>query len=226
MIPWIAINICCQIVFTIAVIHSKIFVIYRPVDRNEECINHTERKNEIIEASITLFCERGLDLTSMQDIANAAGISKATLYFYFDSKAALIQEVHQHCYQMDVDACNFGMEQEKTAMDKLCRRFRNIISYSMSHPRESMIEQLYTASPVYCGMPLQCKKEFYADIEKIVLEGKENGEFKESPSWLLTTAYYGFACQIYLKLKEEPSLWNEDTFNACTKMLRGMFLKA
>ena len=70
-------------------------------------------ENEIIEASITLFCERGLDLTSMQDIANAAGISKATLYFYFDSKAALIQEVHQHCYQMDVDACNFGMEQEK-----------------------------------------------------------------------------------------------------------------
>ena len=61
-------------------------------------MNHTERKNEIIEASITLFCERGLDLTSMQDIANAAGISKATLYFYFDSKAELIQEVHQHCY--------------------------------------------------------------------------------------------------------------------------------
>lgn len=55
-------------------------------------MNHTERKHEIIEASITLFCERGLDLTSMQDISDAAGISKATLYFYFDSKAALIQD--------------------------------------------------------------------------------------------------------------------------------------
>ena len=59
-------------------------------------MNHTDRKAEIIDASITLFCEKGLDLTSMQDIAAATGISKATLYFYFDSKAALIQEVYQH----------------------------------------------------------------------------------------------------------------------------------
>lgn len=188
-------------------------------------MSHIDRKKEIIEASITLFCERGLDLTSMQDIATAAGISKATLYFYFDSKAALIQEVYQHCYQMDIEACNLGVDEEKSAMDKLCRRFHNIISYSMSHPRESMIERLYTASPVYCDMSLQCKKEFYEDIEKIVVEGIRNGEFKESPSWLLTTAYYGFACQIYLKLKEEPSLWNEGTFRSCTGMLCGMFLK-
>lgn len=188
-------------------------------------MSHTDRKKEIMDASITLFCERGLDLASMQDIANAAGISKATLYFYFDSKAALIQEVYQHCYQMDIEACNEGVEQEKTALDKLCRRFRNIISYSMSHPRESMIERLYTVSPVYCDMPLQCKKEFYNDIEKIVLEGKEKGEFKESPCWLLTTAYYGFASQIYLKLKEDPSLWNEDTLQSCMEMIRGMFMK-
>ena len=34
-------------------------------------MNHTDRKAEIIDASITLFCEKGLDLTSMQDIAAA-----------------------------------------------------------------------------------------------------------------------------------------------------------
>ncbi|MCI9059077.1 MAG: TetR/AcrR family transcriptional regulator [Lachnospiraceae bacterium] len=189
-------------------------------------MNHTDRKAEIIDASITLFCEKGLDLTSMQDIAAATGISKATLYFYFDSKAALIQEVYQHCYQMDVKACNQDVDQEKTAMDKLCKRFQNIIDYSMSHPRESMIERLYTASPVYCDMFLQCKKEFYNDIEKIITEGRKTGEFKESPLWLMTTAYYGFASQIYLKLKEEPSLWNDDTLHACMEMIRGMFAKA
>ncbi len=42
----------------------------------------------------------------------------------------------------------------------------------------------------------------------------------------MTTAYYGFASQIYLKLKEEPSLWNDDTLHACMEMIRGMFAKA
>lgn len=189
-------------------------------------MGHTDRKKEIIDASIILFCEKGLDLASMQDIAAAAGISKATLYFYFDSKAALIQEVYQYCYQMDIEACNQGMDQEKTAMDKLCRRFENIINYSLSHPRESMIEKLYTMSPVYCDMMLQCKKELYHDIEKIIVEGREKGEFKESPCWLMTTAYYGFASQIYLKLKDDPSLWNDDTLHDCMEMIRGMFAKA
>ena len=188
-------------------------------------MSHTDRKKEIMEASISLFCERGLDLTSMQDIANAAGISKATLYFYFASKAALVQEVYDHCYQMDIEACNLKIDQEKAAMDKLCRRFQNIITYFLEHPREARMEQLYTVSPVYGDMSLQCKKEFYEDIEKIVSEGKEKGEFRDIPCWLLTTAYYGFAAQIYLKLGEDPTLWNEETMESCREMIRGMVLK-
>lgn len=43
-------------------------------------------KNEIIEAAAALFAERGLAGTTPQDIADAAGMTRQGLYYYFRSK--------------------------------------------------------------------------------------------------------------------------------------------
>ena len=48
-----------KLIFTIAVIHSKIFVIYRPVDRKEECMNHTERKMRLLRPPSRCFASGG-----------------------------------------------------------------------------------------------------------------------------------------------------------------------
>ena len=43
----------------------------------------------ILDAAGELFAERGVDAVEMQDIARAAGCSRATLYRYFENRAAL-----------------------------------------------------------------------------------------------------------------------------------------
>jgi AcrR family transcriptional regulator len=43
----------------------------------------------ILDAAGKLFAERGVDAVEMQDIARAAGCSRATLYRYFENRAAL-----------------------------------------------------------------------------------------------------------------------------------------
>jgi AcrR family transcriptional regulator len=48
-----------------------------------------ERKQQIFEAAITCFGRQGYHLTKMDDIAAEAGLSKGSLYWYFDSKKAL-----------------------------------------------------------------------------------------------------------------------------------------
>src|SRR6201995_6092610 len=41
-----------------------------------------------------LFAERGYDRTSVQEIVEAAGVTKGALYHYFGSKEDLLQEVY------------------------------------------------------------------------------------------------------------------------------------
>jgi AcrR family transcriptional regulator len=49
-----------------------------------------ERNREILEAALALFAERGFSDTTMEEVANAAGVAKGTLYIYFDSKEHIL----------------------------------------------------------------------------------------------------------------------------------------
>jgi AcrR family transcriptional regulator len=72
----------------------------------EKTRTHTEtarwrrRKNarpqEILEAALSVFAERGFAAARMEQIAGRAGVSKGTIYLYFDSKEAVFRAlVHE-----------------------------------------------------------------------------------------------------------------------------------
>src|SRR5262245_14009660 len=54
-----------------------------------------ERKSDatrrhLLERALALFAKRGVDATTMRDIAHAAGLSLGAAYYYFPSKEALV----------------------------------------------------------------------------------------------------------------------------------------
>ena len=51
------------------------------------------RHEEILEAAARVFHEKGYESTSIQDIADAVGILKGSLYYYIDSKEDLLYEI-------------------------------------------------------------------------------------------------------------------------------------
>lgn len=53
------------------------------------------RPDEILDAALAQFTEKGFSATRMVDVARAAGISKGTLYLYFTSKEAIFCQVVQ-----------------------------------------------------------------------------------------------------------------------------------
>jgi AcrR family transcriptional regulator len=53
----------------------------------------TTRRREILEAALALIAERGYSASSLQEIADAVGISKAGVLHYFESREALITAV-------------------------------------------------------------------------------------------------------------------------------------
>jgi AcrR family transcriptional regulator len=53
----------------------------------------TEAHGKVIQAALALFSERGIDAASMDAIAAASGVSKATIYNHWADKEALLMEV-------------------------------------------------------------------------------------------------------------------------------------
>ncbi len=57
-------------------------------------------RDRILEAAARLICEKGYDAASIQDIADATGLTKAGLYHHIRSKESLLLEIQN--YGMDV----------------------------------------------------------------------------------------------------------------------------
>ena len=53
------------------------------------------KRRQIVEGARSIFLAQGFDAASMSDIARAAGVSKGTLYVYFDNKEQLFQAIVQ-----------------------------------------------------------------------------------------------------------------------------------
>jgi AcrR family transcriptional regulator len=51
------------------------------------------RPQELLAAALDLFVDRGYASTRLEDVARCAGVSKGTLYLYFDSKEELFKAV-------------------------------------------------------------------------------------------------------------------------------------
>jgi AcrR family transcriptional regulator len=51
------------------------------------------RRQQLLEVALTLFAQRGFNATTMDDIAESAGVTKPLLYQHFESKRALYLEL-------------------------------------------------------------------------------------------------------------------------------------
>ena len=49
------------------------------------------RPDEVLDAALALFVERGFAATRVEDIAARAGLSKGAVYLYFPSKEAILE---------------------------------------------------------------------------------------------------------------------------------------
>ena len=62
------------------------------------------RPGELTAAALQLFVEKGFAATRLDDVAAHAGVSKGTLYLYFDSKEALFKAVIEESLLPVMDA--------------------------------------------------------------------------------------------------------------------------
>ena len=68
----------------------------RPTKKDEQATRSRER---LVEAATRLFAERGYRDTSVQAIAEAAGISRGSIFWHFGSKDGLLSAVAEEAFR-------------------------------------------------------------------------------------------------------------------------------
>src|SRR5476651_1335469 len=79
-----------------------------------------DRKADIVSAARRLFQTQEYDKTSMQDIMDALGIAKGTIYHYFKSKEALLEVVIEDIVEKNIEQTQILLKNAKgNALQKM-----------------------------------------------------------------------------------------------------------
>lgn len=91
-------------------------------------------RENIASAASELFTQKGIARTSMDDIAKAAGYSKATLYVYFENKEEIVGLLTLNSMKKlfgYIDSALSSKESTKTRYDLICR---GLVRYQEEFP--------------------------------------------------------------------------------------------
>lgn len=148
--------------------------------------NKTERKNEIIRASINLMYLKGYNGTSVKDITDAAGIPKGSFYNYFKDKEQYAIDALVF-YQSDM-----GSEKMLLLTDKNLKpldRIKEFFIYGIKNARENelkygcfmgnLTQEMGDISEAISKTSAKLNNQIVQKIYKNLLEAYENKELKK-----------------------------------------------
>jgi AcrR family transcriptional regulator len=72
--------------------------------RREPDAGPPARREEVLDAGLSLISELGVAGASLRKLAARLGMSQPSLYHYFDSKDALVQQIIEHCASRMLEA--------------------------------------------------------------------------------------------------------------------------
>ncbi len=93
----------------------------------------TERREQLLEIALELFSANGYLQTSVEDIADKAGVTKPIIYQHFDSKKALYMELLEHVGAQLLLAINQATSVAKTPRSQVESGFNAYFHYVSEH---------------------------------------------------------------------------------------------
>ncbi len=101
-------------------------------------IDKEEKKCAIAKASIDLFCEKGIQQTSIDEIAKSAEVAKGTIYLYFKNKEEIVFTIWDMLIQQHDEAFQQRVTVNMSAKEKILEYF-NFSECEKEHDKEKML---------------------------------------------------------------------------------------
>jgi AcrR family transcriptional regulator len=96
--------------------------------------NDPPAKRQILRAAMKLFSERGLDGTSIRDIAKESGYTNPALYKHFAGKEELALHLFETCHRRLWTKCHAAIDAAKSFDDKLDAYIGQVLALVDEHP--------------------------------------------------------------------------------------------
>ena len=159
---------------------------------------YAAKRNELIRVAANLFKDRGYRSTSLNDVAQVAGLDRATVYYYVGSKEELFREAVQGLLDDNVTRAEQLVRAKLPPREKLEKIIELLVfSYDKNYPYAQVyiqqdMQKVADASTSWAKeMSLQTHR-FEKAVLAIIHEGVKGGAFRaDVPVDLIANTVFG-----------------------------------
>jgi len=186
-----------------------------------------ERRGQILEKAAQLFCVKGYDSTSMSDIADEVGITKAGLYYFVEGKEHLLYLITDYGLDLleeTVIKPLKSIEEPTALLNELIKLHTHMV---LNRPREVTIilHERTALTGVYREKILQRKKNYIDYVRNLLIQLQQRGEARRDLDATAATFFLlGSLNWLYQWYKVDGPLTEEQIARELTEHFRGAFL--
>jgi AcrR family transcriptional regulator len=187
--------------------------------------HRAQQRQRILLAAARLFVHKGYLGTSINDIANAARVNKAIIYYYFKNKAFLLHEVVSGTVRALIDLATPIANSTLRPLDKLEALIMSHIKWQISHHSRSGIGYIERKNlpPSLLRQYISMRDEYEKIFRTTIEEGIVQGDFQCTDAKLSSIFTLGLINSVILWFKPKGNLSPEELgTKACSFVFEGL----
>ncbi|GGA11400.1 TetR family transcriptional regulator [Paenibacillus marchantiophytorum] len=170
----------------------------RTKEQNE--IIRKQRKQEILQAAIRVYVDKGYVASEMSDIAVQAGLAHGLVYYYFKNKKALFRELYEYMMEESKQYTKTFFQQEGSAYTLFESYARIVCERVLENPvtqrfymRISLdVHHLYTLEEF---SPFEWIRNFMSQMTLAIEKGIQQGAIQQGDANLMAVQFWGSVSQ-------------------------------
>ncbi|AEW93592.1 MULTISPECIES: TetR/AcrR family transcriptional regulator [Streptomycetaceae] len=186
-------------------------------------------RQKLYEAAVTLIAEKGFSSTTVDEIAERAGVAKGTVYYNFASKNDLFEELLRHGVGLLTASLREAAEGVSAAggsrVDALDAMIRAGLAFIARYPSftQLYVAELWRTNRAWQSTLMMVRQEAIAVVEKVLREAVDGGELSAEIDVPLTaSALFGMVLVAALDWQAfQPERNIDDVHAALSRLLQG-----
>ena len=145
----------------------------------ERSYDPEQTRRLLIAAALDLFAEKGFRGTSVQEVADRAGLTKGAFYHHFSTKDDVLHLIHDEFIDRALKAQEDTLASCQTATEQLARMAVDITTICNDHQKQVRIffQELNVISGELREAILPKRRRSNALLEQVMRQGVDSGEF-------------------------------------------------
>jgi len=142
----------------------------------------SKRQKDIVEASLEIIGEKGIQTLTIKNISKKVGISEPAIYRHFESKTQILLAILDFFIVNNKKIIQQDTAEDKSVKEIIELLFENFIKTFINHPYLISVifsEEIFRNDAVFKEKTSQIINDNYRLISNLIKKGQENNEFRE-----------------------------------------------